>query len=137
MKLRIPLVLSSLLLSCYCCLQNRKPYGFQHMNIKSVIFRNRQFESLKTLKTESEIAEFKSQLTFLEAVPDYGDGEHYCTHNIDIEVDDDPGRVYKGRWLYYSREGNFAKLNYQLKPRFKLKNYKEFNEYLIRIGVVP
>lgn len=103
-----------------------------------MIFRNHQFESLKTLKTESEIAEFKSQLTFLEAVPGVSQnyGEHW-THKIDIEADDDPGRVYKGRWLYDSREGNFAKLNYQLKPRFKLKNYKEFNEYLIRIGVVP
>ncbi len=64
MKLRIPLILSSLFLSC--CLQNRKPFDFQHANIKSVIFRNHQFEFRKSLKTESEITEFKSQLMFLE-----------------------------------------------------------------------
>ncbi|OQM31371.1 hypothetical protein [Leptospira interrogans] len=136
MKLRIPLILSSLFLSC--CLQNRKPFDFQHTNIKSVIFRNHQFEFRKSLKTESEIAEFKSQLMFLERVTEIPQnyGENW-THKIDIEAADDDRRVYSGRWLYDSREGNFAYLNYQLEPRFKLKNYKEFNEYLIQIGVVP
>ncbi|EMO52254.1 hypothetical protein [Leptospira noguchii] len=136
MKLKIPLILSSLFLSC--CLQNRKPFDFQHANIKSVIFRNSQFEFLKNIKTESEIAEFKSQLMFLETVTEIPqDFGRNWTHNIDIEVDDDHRRVYSGRWLYDTREGNFAHLNYQLEPWFKLKNYKEFNEYLIRIGVVP
>ncbi len=119
-------------------MQNRKPFDFQHANIKSVIFRNHQFEFRKSLKTESEIAEFKSQLMFLERVTEIPQnyGENW-THKIDIEAADDDRRVYSGRWLYDSREGNFAYLNYQLEPRFKLKNYKEFNEYLIQIGVVP
>lgn len=89
-------------------MQNRKPFDFQHANIKSVIFR-------KSLKTESEIAEFKSQLMFLEKVTgipqNYGEN---WTHKIDIEAADDDRRVYSGRWLYDSREGNFAYLNYQL-----------------------
>ncbi|EMS84664.1 hypothetical protein LEP1GSC074_2248 [Leptospira noguchii str. Hook] len=99
LKLKIPLILSSLFLSC--CLQNRKPFDFQHANIKSVIFRNPQFEALKNIKTESEIAEFKSQLMFLEMVTEKMPrdvGENW-THKIDIEVDDDHDRLYNGRWL--------------------------------------
>ncbi|WP_017852122.1 hypothetical protein [Leptospira interrogans] len=136
MKLRISLILSSLFLSC--CLQNRKPFDFQDINIKSVIFRDTQFEFRKNLKTEPEIAEFKSQLMLPGTVTENtSEVWENWTHKIDIEAADDDRRVYSGRWLYDSREGNFAKLNYQLKPRFKLKNYKEFNEYLIQIGVVP
>ncbi|WP_230848361.1 hypothetical protein [Leptospira kirschneri] len=106
--------------------------------MKSVIFRNHQFEFRKNLKTESEIAEFKSQLMFLERVTEIPQnyGENW-THKIDIEAADDDRRVYSGRWPYDSHEGSFAHLNYELKPRFQLKNYREFNEYLIRIGVVP
>ncbi|MFB5752081.1 MULTISPECIES: hypothetical protein [Leptospira] len=106
--------------------------------MKSVIFRNPQFEVFKNIKTESEIAEFKSQLMFLERVTEIPQnyGENW-THKIDIEAADDDRRVYSGRWLYDSHEGSFVHLNYELKPRFQLKNYREFNEYLIRIGVVP
>ncbi|EMK12167.1 hypothetical protein LEP1GSC046_0200 [Leptospira kirschneri serovar Bim str. 1051] len=132
MKLSISLILSSLFLNC--CLQNRKPFDFQHANIKSVIFRNHQFEFRKNLKTESEIAEFKSLERVTEIPQNYGEN---WTHKIDIEAADDDRRVYSGRWLYDSHEGSFAHLNYELKPRFQLKNYREFNEYLIRIGVVP
>ncbi|EPG50068.1 hypothetical protein [Leptospira kirschneri] len=132
MKLSISLILSSLFLNC--CLQNRKPFDFQHANIKSVIFRNHQFEFRKNLKTESEIAEFKSLEMVTEIPQNYGEN---WTHKIDIEAADDDRRVYSGRWLYDSHEGSFAHLNYELKPRFQLKNYREFNEYLIRIGVVP
>lgn len=124
MKLKIPLILSSLFLSY--CLQNRKSFDFQHANIKSVIFRNPQFEALKNIKTESEITEFKSQLMFLEMVTEKmpRDVGGNWTHKIDIEVDDDHDRLYNGRWLYDTREGNFARLDYQLEQRFQLKTIK-------------
>ncbi len=85
---------------------------------------------VKNLKTESEIAEFKSQLMFLERVTEIPQnyGENW-THKIDIEAADDDRRVYSGRWYYSSLEGYFVRLDYgDLKPRFQLKNYKEFNE---------
>ena len=47
------------------------------------------------------------------------------THKIDITTEAGPG----GRWLY-STNGHCALLCYQLKPMYKLKNPKQFNELI-------
>ncbi len=59
--------------------------------------------------------------TVTEIPQDFG---RNWTHKIDIEVDDDHDRLYNGKWLYDTREGNFAHLDYQLEQRFQLKTIK-------------
>ncbi|TGK38502.1 hypothetical protein EHQ12_09480 [Leptospira gomenensis] len=123
-----------LILSLLDCFQNRRRFDFQEAPIRSVIFRDRKFEIMKRLDAESEVVEFKNALSLLEtdSETEQMPSDPAWTHKIDIRSDENS---YEGRWLYSTKTGLLAKLNYSLSPKFHFKDTKPFHDYLRRLGI--
>lgn len=114
--IKLPLLLFFVLniLSC----SSNMPQGITEVQI-----RNNDFKVIKNLSLDEMQYLEKSFLTFQKIVePPITN----WTHKIDIR-----SKRLNGRWLY-SDDGYISKLNYFLKPSYKIINVAEFNEKIIK-----
>ncbi len=114
---KLPILLILVLNILSCSSNTNLPEGITEVQI-----RNNEFKVIKNLSLE-EIQFFeKSFLSFqkIEEAPITG-----WTHKIDII-----SKKLNGRWLY-SDAGYISKLNYSLKPSYKISNVAEFNKKII------
>ena len=85
--------------------------------ITSVVVRDENFEVVSELN-QSQIqylSQIGPSLVAVEKIPENG-----WPYKLDIKAN-----KYGGRWLY-CEQGYLAKLNYSMKPLFKINNKKEF-----------
>ncbi|MCP4129589.1 MAG: hypothetical protein GY754_01110 [bacterium] len=108
----IIIIFLSLIISC----QKSYPRGITQVTIKS-----KSFDWVKELSREEIVYLEKAFPTFqkINLPPDY-----QWSYSINIK-----SKKSGGSWLY-NKKGYIARLNYSLKPSYKIPNPEEFNKKL-------
>jgi predicted double-glycine peptidase len=87
-----------------------------------ITIRDNNFEILRIIDDPGQLAKARKQWNTLVRIKEPPNTN--WTHKIDIESS---SRFLNDRWLY-NKEGYIARLNYQLKPMYKVSDVKLFNE---------
>lgn len=87
-----------------------------------ITVRDENFEMLSVINNPGLLAKAQEQWDSLVRIKELPNTN--WTHKIDIRSG---SRSLNGRWLY-NKAGYIAKLNYQLKPMYKVSDVKVFNE---------
>ncbi len=86
-----------------------------------ITVRDSNFEVVRTIDRPEQLAKAQEQWDSLTGIAKLPNAS--WTHKIDIRS---VSASLDGRWLY-NREGYIAKLNYRLKPMYKVPDVKSFN----------
>ena len=118
------IVLFFFLLIFMSCMNQDEEMFFVRSKMAEIEIRDNHFEVIRVLEDEESLDYFYSFLTDIETsgVPD----NLHWDCKIDLTSSD---RRNNGRWLYDKR-GYLARLNYRLKPCFKVNNYEELNVFI-------
>ena len=92
------------------------------MHISKVVVRDSEFREIGTITEAHEIQQINRLWQDLEPIAQLPNTD--WTHKLDIEAN-----VRSGRWLY-NQEGYLARLNYELKPSFKIPDPDAFKELI-------
>ena len=93
------------------------------MRVSRIVVRDADFRITRTLASPAEMQEINALWQTLERIEERPSTN--WTHKLDVEAN-----VRSGRWLY-SQEGYLVKLNYRLKPRYKIRDPERFNEVVL------
>ncbi len=87
--------------------------------MQEITVRDNEFAVLRIINTADRLAKVQELWDSLIPIDELPNTD--WTHKLDIRSDS-----IGGRWLY-SEEGYIAKLNYRLKPIYKVPDVKSFN----------
>ena len=112
-------MLLSQLLLLGCASQPMTP-----MTISYMVVRDSEFRVIRTIKSPAQIQKINALWQRLEPMTELPNTN--WTHKLDIQAN-----VRSGRWLYNNQDGYLAKLNYRLRPRYKVADPKVFNKVIL------
>lgn len=96
------------------------PKDFNQSIIKEIIVLDTNFKQVNLIKDSIQISEIKAIIANSDKIINLPEKLNW-NYKIDIK-----SNVNFGRWLYDST-GILSKLNYQLKPSYKIKDNRKLN----------